>query len=274
MLDVMAMGEEYRDDAAAIALLRQTLVDLSENVTAGVVDFDEIDEHLTWIVYVGDIHLFSVGNNRAFHFVSSATAEQLGYDSPDRVRQLGSFTIMNRHYKKLECVYWLRHLVRLPSHRNVEVIDYCARTKVRQASGRVGFEERRYLACNLKDYRGRHDIICVSIEDRNLARQACCFRTATHPDPMIRAATPAIAELASGRRRLEVFVRRSRKQPPARIAERLGISVATVNEHLTRIYEILGFRERKLEQLIELAKRSGLKDSGFGADAPQLAHAY
>jgi hypothetical protein len=258
----------FAENHRAVALLRSSLVSLSRNIGAGTYDFPELDPGLACEMFVGDINIFSASNRRPFHFVSSHAARTMGYADQEMLMNVGGLNILARHYKKLEAIYWVRHLLALPRNEDIRCIDYIARNKVMQRSGKLGFEERRYLACNLEGYRGRSDIICIGIDPTNLDREAIGFAIAVHPDPDVRARTEAMRLLSSGRRRLRVFLSRARKMPPARIAERMGISINTVNEHLAAIYRILDLNEDKLVQMIEFATRAGLKGSVYDEPPP------
>ncbi|MCA9580551.1 MAG: hypothetical protein KC416_02075 [Myxococcales bacterium] len=257
---------DFHDDVAAIGFLRDNLARMATNIGNRQYDLPDLDRHLSWLMYVGDINVFSLSNSRAFHFVSTHTAELLGYRTPQEVIDAGSFSIMTKHYRKLECIYWVKHLLQLPKNHGPKPIDYVARTKVLQKNGRYGFVEHRYLACNLPNYRTPYDIVCMACDPRHLHREACCFAVATHPDPRIRERTGDVHRLCTGKRRWQVFLLRGRKWSPARIAERLEISTDVVNEHLTEIYRIFNFRDRKLERLIDFARRSGLHASPFLKD--------
>lgn len=253
----------YDENWNAVSLLQSSLVRLSKNITAGVYDFRDIDAYLGCQMFVGDINVFSRSNQRAFHFVSDCAVSTMGYADKDALMDAGGLNILRRHYKKLEAMYWVRHLLALPFHRDVRCIDYIARCKVVQRAGKLGFEERRYLACNLKQYRGKYDIICIGITPTNLDAEAFALATAVAPDPDIRQYTDAMRRLCAGKQRLRVFILRTRKTAPSRIAKMLGITVDTVNEHLTAIYGILGLTDSKLAAMIDLAQRAGFKNSAY-----------
>jgi hypothetical protein len=135
-----------------------------------------------------------------------------------------------------------------------------AHTKLLNTRGRFAFEPRRYFACNLRDYRGPYDILCMSFDPEHMDREAWTFAAVVNEDPAVRAVSPALFKLCSGRRRLQVFVLRTKRWPVSRIASQLGISEAVVNEHMTEAYRLLGFDDDRLERASALVQSLGLRD--------------
>jgi DNA-binding CsgD family transcriptional regulator len=275
-----SQDSSYRDNYDAVGLLHQSLRQLSRNITAQRYDFADIDDCLCCEMFVGNIDLFGVSTRPSLHFASSHAARTMGYADGRVLRSIGGLTIMRRHYKKLEAVWAVRRLLALPRRQELTSTDYIARNKVLDRNGKLAFQPRRYLACNLKQYRTPGDIICIGVNPHNLDREAYTFTTAISADAAVRAKTAAVFKLASGKRRLRVFELRAQRVAPARIASQLGISVDTVNEHLTQIYRILGIEGDKRSELVKFAKRAGLVGDATGwrlhaglfADGEQGSH--
>jgi hypothetical protein len=249
----------YMEEDEAIAGITDCVETLCRNLGAGAYDLEELDPNLYCEMWVGNISIFSVTNKPPFYFVSSKAARSCGFRTKREMMDLGGLNLMRRNFKKLECIYWVKRLLELPYQKEVKAFDYLAHVKVVKKDGGMGWELRRFFACNIRNFKGRHDIMSMGFEADDLVREYYAFRTAVHPDPRVRSKTAAVHRLCQGKRRLQVYQLRIKKKSPETIAEHMGISKAMVNEHLTEIYRILGLRGNKLAKLIHFAERAGHK---------------